>query len=204
MATPKLQPELDNSKALQLHLEEYKALVNRSTALIGQMFTVMGIGFVYLGYVINNWLPKMLDHRPELWPGLLVEQIILLLWLALRHTELGITVYIETTLRSLCEPTPELRTTFWRYRHFVDRNPIFFDLLALWVPAIISGGAFLGVLIYRIGFMNQIAWSKWDVLSVSSGSLLLVGAVAGCHKLKQLKKELRSNPTKSGALSATS
>lgn len=60
------QPNGDqpSTKLLQLHLEEYKALVYRSTALIGQMFGIMAIGFGYLGYVINNWKPSADNRSP--------------------------------------------------------------------------------------------------------------------------------------------
>ena len=182
------------TKLLQLHLEEYKALSHKSTALIGQMFTVMAIGFGYLGYLINNWQTSTLDHRPILWPGVLVEQIIIFFWLALRYSELGITVYIETELRMLCEPTLAFRGSFWRFRPFLGDDDVVFTKLSLWLPMSASLGAFVGVLIYRCGFMlGTVRWSKWDTVSTVVGSMLLIGTFVGSLKLKNLNRRF-TNP----------
>src|SRR5262249_12673869 len=104
---------------LKMHLAEYQALTQRSTGLIGQMFAVMAIGFAFLGILINNWDPQAPEHRHILWPALLVEQVIVLFWLGLRHTEIGITIYIDTKLRKMCTAKLAPGELFWQYHSFL-------------------------------------------------------------------------------------
>lgn len=180
-----------SAKLFQLHLEEYKALAHRSTALIGQMFTIMAIGFGYLGYLINNWQEWPADNRELLWPGLLVEQIIILFWLALRHTELGITVYISTHLREACEPDKNLCNLFWKYQAFSHSNAVPFTWLSMALPLLANMGAFIGVVIYRWMFLRGIPRSIWDWLSLATGAFLLLCTVIGSYKLMSLYKKLK-------------
>jgi 4a-hydroxytetrahydrobiopterin dehydratase len=186
---------LPDSDSLKLQLAEYQALTQRSTALIGQMFGVMAVGFAFLGYLINAWpsstntwsLLIADEQRQLLSSGLLVEQIIILFWVALRSTELGITLYIETDLRKSCKAAVAAPGDFWGYG--ASRNTrTSFHTISIWLPTIASIGAFLGVWYYRFAYV-PVRWILLEYLAWIASLGLLVWTIFWNIEVSKLKKD---------------
>jgi len=193
-----------NEEILKLHTAEYTALMARSTAMLTVTFTVMTIGFVYLGAIIAAWPGRLYDSRRQLlWGCLLPEQVIILFWLFLLRSMYGITRYIEQDLRGLCRQAANGFAHFWRYEHSWHGESKRLYNLPEWLPLATSGLAFIGVFCYR-KFALELPRTETEYIAAVASLLLFALAIPPTIRLRKMRQEWTKWPGLPPAPSPTS
>jgi hypothetical protein len=111
---------------LQVHLEEYRALMARNTSALQWQWALIPAAVIFLGLVANSW--DRLDHRLLAWSSVAAVQAAMILASHLGWDLYGVIDYIETDLRRCVQgllyramqPPQEVR--FWGYEVYRTRQ----------------------------------------------------------------------------------
>jgi hypothetical protein len=159
----------DNDALLQIHLAEYQALTNRCTYWISIQFALLPLFLVVVGIVAQMWT-SYFDRRLLLLLGMLISELIVIIWIHIGEEIYRTVVYVECKLRPLVRESASTSRTFWAYEASLaarrGRN-------ATWEEYIMPVLCFCGLLAITVWFWplsgKQYLWL--------GGALMLLGVI---------------------------
>lgn len=112
---------LDGGATLQVHLTEYQSLTSRCNYWISIQFALLPLFLAVVGIVAEMW-KSALNRGLLLWGGMLVIQVITLIWVQLGLEIYNAVLYMECELRPLVGRPSSAAQHLWGYEAFLARQ----------------------------------------------------------------------------------